>query len=424
MSINLLNMVKDVAGDALMKQASGFLGVDESSTKGAFGAILPSLMAGMIDKGATEEGATSLLNFINTNNHDGGILDKIGDLLGGGATTDGLMSSGAGVLKFLVGNKLAGLTDLIADISGLKPGNTSSLLKMLSPILMGVVGKYIKNKALDSGGLKSLLLGQRSHVKEVLPAGVGKLLGLTAFSDITEKVADTLSEVSETTAEAASTTASQATQSGNSKLLPWILGILAILAAIFLLRRGCSGTAAGDAVDSAVEQVETTAQEAGESVRDAASDLSDAIRSITLPGGAEIRASAGSFLDQLAQFISGGENDPSRAFTFDNVNFETGSDQITAESQAQLDDLASILKAYSKVNIRVEGHTDNTGDPATNKTISEDRAKSVKAFLVGQGVPGSRIETAGFGDQKPIATNDTEEGRTQNRRVEVYVTGK
>lgn len=434
MSINLLNMVKDVAGDAMMKQAGKFLGIDESSTKGAFGAILPSLMGSMIEKGASDDGAASLLNFLNTNNHDGGILDKVGDLFGGGETTDGLMNSGSGILKYLIGDKLGGLTDLIAQVSGLKPGSSSSLLKMLSPILMGVIGKYIKNKALDGFGLKNLLLGQREYVKDEMPAGLGKLMGFSAFSDMGDKVVEAVSGAASSATEAASNTA-DAAKAGGSKLLPWLLGILALLAAIFLLRRGCGDTAVGDAVDNMTDKVETSvgnaaeatqdaANAVGDGISDAAGAVSDVINSISLPGGVEIKAAAGSFMDNLVKFLSGSTSDINKAFTFDNLNFQTGSDQITSESQGQLDDLVSVLGAYSGVNIRVAGHTDNTGDAAANKTLSENRAKSVKAYLVGKGVAGSRVETAGYGQENPVASNDTETGRAQNRRVEVYVTKK
>ncbi len=434
MSINLLDMVKDVAGDALMKQAGKFLGADENSTKSAFGAILPSLMGGMIEKGASDDGAASLLNFLNTNNHDGGILDKVGDLFGGGAATDGLMNSGSGILKFLVGNKLGGLTDLIANASGLKIGASSSLLKMLSPILMGVVGKYIKNKALDALGLKNLLLGQRNHVKGLLPAGLSKLMGFSAFSGMDDKIASAASNVKETASAAATSAASTAT-TGGSKILPWLLGLLALIAAVFLIRKGCSGTAVGDAVDNMADKVETTAADAADvtkdaanavvdGVGDAANAVGDAISSISLPSGGEIKAKAGSFMDNFAKFVAGSDSDLNRAFTFDNLNFQTGSDQIVDESKAQLDDLSAILDAYKNVNIKVSGHTDNTGNAAANKTLSENRAKSVKQYLVTKGIAGARIETEGIGQESPVATNDTDEGRAQNRRVEVYVTKK
>jgi outer membrane protein OmpA-like peptidoglycan-associated protein len=72
--------------------------------------------------------------------------------------------------------------------------------------------------------------------------------------------------------------------------------------------------------------------------------------------------------------------------------------------------------------VSVRGHTDNTGDPAANKKLSADRAAAVKGALVGQGIPATQIASEGHGPEQPIASNDTEEGRARNRRVELVVT--
>jgi outer membrane protein OmpA-like peptidoglycan-associated protein len=81
-----------------------------------------------------------------------------------------------------------------------------------------------------------------------------------------------------------------------------------------------------------------------------------------------------------------------------------------------------MLKAYPNVAVNVAGHTDNTGDPTANKRLSAERAAAVKQTLVTMGVAGARITDEGLGPDKPIASNDTEEGRAKNRRVELLVT--
>jgi outer membrane protein OmpA-like peptidoglycan-associated protein len=78
-----------------------------------------------------------------------------------------------------------------------------------------------------------------------------------------------------------------------------------------------------------------------------------------------------------------------------------------------------MMKSNPDLKIGVEGHTDNVGTPPSNKTLSEARAKSVVLAIVAQGVPADRISPAGFGQDKPIADNNTEEGRAKNRRVEL-----
>ena len=81
----------------------------------------------------------------------------------------------------------------------------------------------------------------------------------------------------------------------------------------------------------------------------------------------------------------------------------------------------AILKAYPAVAVRLEGHTDNTGDAAANKKLSLDRAVVVKEIMITGGIADGRIGTDGYGEEKPIASNQTEEGRAKNRRTELIV---
>jgi K(+)-stimulated pyrophosphate-energized sodium pump len=80
-----------------------------------------------------------------------------------------------------------------------------------------------------------------------------------------------------------------------------------------------------------------------------------------------------------------------------------------------------ILKAYPNVAVSLEGHTDNTGDAGANKKLSLDRAIVVKEIMIKGGIAEARIGTDGYGEEKPIAPNDTDEGRAKNRRTELVV---
>jgi outer membrane protein OmpA-like peptidoglycan-associated protein len=97
---------------------------------------------------------------------------------------------------------------------------------------------------------------------------------------------------------------------------------------------------------------------------------------------------------------------------------------LTPDSADQIEQLATVLKAFPSTNVSVEGHTDNTGEPAVNKKLSEDRAASVKAALIDKGVPADQVTSVGCGAEKPVASNDTEQGRLKNRRVEITLQKK
>ena len=101
------------------------------------------------------------------------------------------------------------------------------------------------------------------------------------------------------------------------------------------------------------------------------------------------------------------------------INFDFGKSTIRDESKPVIDQIVQMMKANPDLKIGVEGHTDNVGTPASNKTLSEARAKSVVSAIVAQGVSADRLSPAGFGQDKPIADNNMEEGRAKNRRVEL-----
>ncbi|HWS59983.1 MAG TPA: OmpA family protein [Flavobacterium sp.] len=106
----------------------------------------------------------------------------------------------------------------------------------------------------------------------------------------------------------------------------------------------------------------------------------------------------------------------------DSILFDTGKSTLTSKAQTNLDKLIPIFTEYGDTNIEIFGYTDNTGSPEFNLKLSAKRAESVKSYLASKGLVASRFKTTGLGIEQPIATNDTPEGRSQNRRVEFAIT--
>jgi cytochrome c oxidase subunit 2 len=107
-----------------------------------------------------------------------------------------------------------------------------------------------------------------------------------------------------------------------------------------------------------------------------------------------------------------------------NVFFETGSANLNVASYNEIDYIAKLLKNYPSLSLEVGGHTDNTGDPEANRTLSLDRAQAVYSRLMEAGIAESQLTLTGYGQSSPIDTNDTTEGRANNRRTELKVISK
>ncbi|UYZ59364.1 OmpA family protein [Hymenobacter latericus] len=158
---------------------------------------------------------------------------------------------------------------------------------------------------------------------------------------------------------------------------------------------------------------------------------------LTLPGGATytVRATAPGYLptnepldltsntqyteisrDILLTPLSAGQR-----IALNNLFFQQSKPDLLPTSQPELDRLVQVLKDNPELKIRLEGHTDNQGDPKLNVKLSEERVQHVQQYLVGQGIAATRLQTMGFGGSKPVAPNDNEYNRRKNRRVELVV---
>ena len=113
--------------------------------------------------------------------------------------------------------------------------------------------------------------------------------------------------------------------------------------------------------------------------------------------------------------------DPPRTITLKNVFFDSGKAILKKESYAALNELYDALRMKPAMVIEIAGHTDNVGSKEANQLLSEQRAVSVRAYLIRKGIAANRIQAKGYGDTEPVAYNDSSEGRQQNRRTEVRI---
>jgi OmpA-OmpF porin, OOP family len=403
---SLLDAVKSQFTPDVIRSASSLVGESESSTRQTLNGAVPSVLSGLAGMASTREGAGSLASLVRDGGY-GAAAENVRSLFGGGSATNNMIGSGQQLLTKIFGNKTSAVSDLLAKSGGVRSSSASKLLSLAAPLTLGVLGKRAAAQGLDASGLASTLLNEKSDIAAAAPAGLSQILsGPTIVPKPTDVVTDRLAEPVHLERVYGSEAPVDTSRGRPMRWLPLVLAALAALALLMFLRGR-----------TARPNVDTIATQAGSAAKDATSRTE-------LPGGANIAVPKGSINYNLAAFLADKSATVPKTFVFDHLNFDSGTTRLTSESVPTVNDLATVLKAYPSAQVQLAGFTDNTGSPATNQALSLNRANAVKATLVAQGVGSDRITTAGYGQDRPVASNDTEAGRAQNRRLELNVTSK
>nr|WP_093666634.1 OmpA family protein [Sphingomonas gellani] len=194
--------------------------------------------------------------------------------------------------------------------------------------------------------------------------------------------------------------------------LPWIVALIGLLL-LFLLFRSCASH------EQATTTTTTTA--ATDTAAPAVAPLP--VEAVKLPNGRSVDLAPNTLNYELQRYLASNQPTP-RTFTFDKLNFDTGSAAIRAEDAGNVDALALILAAYPKARVTVTGYTDARGSQPLNAQLGAQRAQAVATALTGKGIDKGRIATATGGESDPTDTNATAGGRFENRRSELTVTAK
>jgi outer membrane protein OmpA-like peptidoglycan-associated protein len=358
---------------------------------------------------------------------DSGFLSQILGLLGGGtgqSLLSGLASLASGgssgatedlVNKFLpmvFGSQQGQVTNAIAQQHGLSAASVTGLLKMAAPLVLAFFGKMQSAGSLNASSLGSMLRAEVPSLSKYLPSSLAS--SLTGLASSTANRAATVTQSS-----------AGATRGTPRWLVPAAIVVVLLLAWLVIRSMNAPKEAVKNAANVTTQAASSAANAVGNAATAAWAALGDMMK-VKLPDGSALNVPSLGVEARLVKYLNDSSAPVSDTtwFDFDRLLFDSGHATLQPASQEQLTNIATILKAYPQVKIRIGGYTDNTGEPAANLRLSQERADSVMNELVKLGIDRARMSATGYGEQNPIADNSTEEGRQKNRRISLRVTEK
>jgi hypothetical protein len=347
MNANLLSLAQGALGGDFSKLAGQFFGESQGTTQSALSSLLPAVLGSIAQKGATPQGASSLMALINGANLDVSSLGNLAGLFGGGGSgVNALLKLGtSSLVPALLGDKSGALVSALSSSSGIKSSSATSMLAMIVPLVLTLLKKFIGDKGLDASSLSSLLSSQGPNLQGALDGKLTSALGFASpaafLGGLGGQAADTAQRAGAAVLGGAAV-ATTAAKSGLMRWLPWLIGA-AVLLFVWNMFRGESST-----TPASVPTVSAPAQTPGPA----------ALVGATLPA---------------------------------KVYFDVGAAALGADSSSKIAAVADLVKK-DNLKITVTGYTDKTGDLAKNEELAKSRSGAVRDALKAAGVPEASME--------------------------------
>jgi outer membrane protein OmpA-like peptidoglycan-associated protein len=401
MSFNLIESVKEILSGDMTNRMAGILGESPANVQLAIQGIIPAILTGLMLKTDSAEVQDTLNLATAAARID--IPFNLNSLAGGSVN-----SKGMDFLKNIFGEKTSVLSDAIAGYAGISSQSASSLLSTAAPAALGVLGNHILNSNMNASGLRSFLNSQKQKVLNVLPTGIflNGIMGTDNLSGIAEKFSG-----------------SELPERKEKSRAKWVIPVILILIAgtvvwYFMNKQTPSENPPQAKTDSVTPSKDTIKQ-----------NIADENKyTVKLPDGVLLDAKKGGIEDQLVIFFTDPKSKASRRFpfNFDQLSFNNGTANISNESMVQIQNVATILKAFPKAKIKIGGFNEKGGDSTSNKLLSESRANAVAEAIKAAGVNSNQIAgVEGFGsDFAKYPAEAADSLREKDKRISISVRSK
>src|SRR5215467_4445200 len=418
MATSILDSLRQVISESAVSGIAERLGENQQNVSRGLSAGATSILAGLANKTGDSNAMRQTFDLISKPGAGAGaIADDVSLAREGKAPTE-LANMSSRFLGDLFGDRGSAVNNVVSEASGLRAESASSIMRFAAPIVLGFLGRHVRTGGLDLNSFTQLLSIEKNNIMRAAPPGLANALGLQGSKAAGEREVPFQFDRRDVEGERVPVRGPGEPAQTSGRWLWPALATLAVLALIWGVSRGRHA-----------QRIDTTAAAGGEVAQPGIAPpavSTNQPNSIQLPNGAALAIPAAGTESRLIAFIRdttqrAGE---SASFDMDRLTFANKSANLQPQSNDQLQTIATIIKSYPNVAVRVAGYTDNVGNAAANQRLSAQRASNVRAALVKDGVPASQLSSQGYGDKNPEADNSTDSGRAQNRRVALIVLRK
>jgi outer membrane protein OmpA-like peptidoglycan-associated protein len=376
----LIDALSTAVAPARQEALARLLGDTPETTGKALALAVPALLAALANR-ATHGGMDEVMALAGPVLAGGDPLDRVAAALADSGVRGGLMDEGHALVEGLLGSDAGALAAALSQATGTRAHSVAEVLKLAGPIGLGVVARQL-GAPLTADRLAALLEAERPRLLAALPPAVAARVAATEAEPV---------PLHGTAVEGAAGAARNA-----ARWLPWLAALavaIVVVASVRAFQR--------DAARPAAPALSSTPI-----ITEGPVPLAEA----RLPDGSVLMLPEGSAALELATLLSAQGDGARRSI------------RLEGETDEAVHAVASVLKGWPAVTVRIEGHGTGAGDAADSLAESTARAQAVRDLLAADGVPADHVVARGVGNAEPIATTETAEGRSQNRRTLIIIT--
>ncbi|MBL1409220.1 OmpA family protein [Sphingobacterium faecale] len=423
MENNILQNIQSYFTEEVINKLAVHLGEDKEKVAKGVNIAVPSLLLGLQNQ--SKEGLTSIFQSAKHLFASFDLHDALGKYFSKDDRGESAHFESDNITNEIFGNKFTGITQSIGKYLDMSPESVRSLFGASVPAVISGITQ--KGGHWDVAEVGQLLQTNRSSFASAIPPGLGLGMfgSLFAKADVAKEIGGpNNSDVDSPSPTPSMVHTQRDTDQEKKGAGVWWLLILVLIAALwFLFGRGCGSD------KQVTSETANTSLDSNQNIKpDSSGSVGSLLIDVKLPDGDSLKAFSSGIEEQLIQFLQSDyktwtdEQLKEKWFDFDNLNFETGTATVTADSQVQLVNIARILQLFPDAKIKIGGYTDRTGDEAINKKVSQERADAVKNYLDKEGLSAQVVGAEGYGSEfAKVAWDAPDKERAKDRRVAISV---